>query len=67
VPDIMNAFTDAPRADELEAYVRKNFPADALAETFKVSDRIRHLSAVKARELPRIDTWVKERVKSPEL
>jgi aminopeptidase N len=66
VPNIMKAFTDAPRADELEAYVRKNLPEDAMAEAAKVSDRIRHLAAVKQRELPAIDAWVKTRVKSPE-
>ncbi len=65
-PNIMRAFTDAPRADELEDYVRKNSPPDALAEAVKTSDRIRHFSIVKARELPGIDAWVKERVKLPE-
>jgi aminopeptidase N len=65
-PGIMRAFTDAPRADELEDYVRKNSPPDAFAEAAKISDRIRHLAAVKARELPGIDAWVKERVKLPE-
>jgi aminopeptidase N len=67
VPDIMKAFTDAPRADELEAYVREKFPPDAFAEAAKISDRIRHLAIVKKRELPIIDAWVKERVKNPEL
>ena len=66
VPDIMEEFTDAPRADELEAYVRKNSPPDAFAEAAKTSDRIRHLAAVKQRELPAIDAWVRERVKNPE-
>jgi hypothetical protein len=46
--------------------VRKNLPEDAMAEAAKVSDRIRHLAAVKQRELPAIDAWVKTRVKSPE-
>jgi aminopeptidase N len=67
VADIMAPFTDAARADELEAYVKKNLPPDAMAETLKTSDRIRHYAAVKQRELPAIDAWVKERVKNPEL
>jgi aminopeptidase N len=66
VADIMRPFTDAARADELETYVRKNLPPDALAETAKVADRIRLLAMVKQRELPAIDAWVKTRVKSPE-
>lgn len=67
VPNIMKAFSDAPRADELEAYVRQHLPEDAFPEAAKVSDRIRHFSTVKQRELPAIDAWVKTRVKNPEL
>ncbi len=67
VPGIMRAFTDAPRADELEAYVKAHLPPDAMAEATKTADRIRFLSAVKQRELPAIDAWVKTRVKTPEL
>jgi aminopeptidase N len=66
VPGIMRAFTDAPRAGELEAYVREHFSADALPEAAKAADRIRHLAGVKQRELPTIDAWVKERVQIPE-
>jgi aminopeptidase N len=67
VPNIMRPFSDAARADELEAYVRAKFPPHAFAEAAKISDRIRHLATVKQRELPAIDAWVKERVKEPEL
>lgn len=66
IPDILGAFTDTARADELEDYVRKNSPPDALAEAAKTADRIRHLAGVKQRELAGIDAWVKERVKLPE-
>lgn len=63
VPDIMRFFTDAARADELEAYVRKNSPPDAFPEAAKTSDRIRHFAIVKQRELPAIDAWIKSRGK----
>jgi aminopeptidase N len=67
LPRIAGAFTEAARADELEAAVKKALPPEALAEALKTSDLIRHLAAVKQRELPVIDAWVKERVKTPEL
>ena len=63
LPGIARSFTDAARADELEAKVRAHFPPDAFAETAKISDLIRHRDAVKRRELPAINAWVKERVK----
>ncbi len=66
VPGILGAFSDPARADELEEYVRKNFSPDALAEAAKTADRIRHVAAVKQRELPVIDAWVKARVTLPE-
>ncbi|HUR59958.1 MAG TPA: M1 family metallopeptidase [Opitutaceae bacterium] len=63
LPGIAKSFTDAARADELEAHVRRHSPPDAFAETAKISDLIRHRDAVKRRELPAINAWVKERVK----
>jgi aminopeptidase N len=57
-PRIADAFTDGHRADELEDFVRQYSPA-ALAEAAKTADLIRHLAAVKKRELPAIDAWVK--------
>jgi aminopeptidase N len=65
VPRIAVAFTDAPRADELMELVRANLPPGALAEADKGADLIRHNSAVKARELAHIDTWVKARITLP--
>jgi aminopeptidase N len=62
VPNIMAGFTDAARADELQAYVRAKLPPDAFTEAAKTADLIRHLAIVKQRELPGIDTWVKARV-----
>jgi aminopeptidase N len=66
LPRITTAFTDAARADELLACVRAHLTADALTETEKAADLIRHNAAVKQRELPKIDAWVKTRVKLPE-
>jgi len=66
LPDIAQYFTDTTRADELETLVRENLPADSMAETEKGADLIRLNAAVKQRELPAIDTWVKQRVQLPE-
>jgi aminopeptidase N len=66
LPRLMNGFSDAVRADELEDFVRKNLPAGAFAEAAKTADLIRHLAAVKKRELPGIDAWVKARVQPKE-
>ena len=63
-PRIANAFTDAPRADELLALVRAQLPAGALPEAEKAADLIRHNAALKQRELPKIDAWVKTRLKA---
>ena len=65
LPRIATAFTDAPRADELMELVRANLPAGALPEADKGADLIRHNSAVKARELAHIDTWIKTRITLP--
>ena len=66
LPAIARASTDAARATELEDYVRQKLPADAFAEAAKGADLIRLRAVLKKRELPAIDTWVKERVKLPE-
>jgi aminopeptidase N len=59
-------FTDAARADEVEAFVRERLSADFLPETAKAVDVIRLNAGVKQRELPVIDAWIKDRVKLPE-
>ena len=66
LPGIARASTDVTRATELEELVRAKLPPDAFAEAAKASDFIRLYAAVKKRELPAIDAWVKERVKLPE-
>jgi aminopeptidase N len=66
LPGIAQASTEAGRADELEKLVRAKLPADAFAEAAKGADLIRLNAAVKKRELPAIDAWIKQRVKLPE-
>ena len=51
---------------ELEDRVRQRLAADAVAEAAKGADLIRLRALMKKRELPAIDTWVRERVKLPE-
>lgn len=66
LPGIAQASTEATRAAELENLVREKLPVDSLAEAAKGADVIRLNAAVKKRELPAIDGWIKERVKLPE-
>ena len=56
-----------------DAVRRKRFSVEQIVAVLKqaemgtpVSDLIRHLAAVKKRELPGIDAWVKTRVQSKE-
>jgi aminopeptidase N len=58
VPSILDAFSDAARADELEAYVKKNLPRAALAKSREAAEAIRFKADLKTRELPAIDKWV---------
>jgi aminopeptidase N len=66
LPQIAAAFTDAARADELEAVTTKHLPPEALAEAQKTSELIRIRSLVKARELPLIDAWIARQRPLPE-
>ena len=66
LPGIARASTDARRAGELENLVREKLPPDAFAEAAKAADLIRLYAAVKQRELPAIDAWVKVRVQLKE-
>jgi aminopeptidase N len=59
VPNLMEAFSEAARADELESYAQTNLPKDAQAEVVKGAELIRFKASLKARELPKIDQWVK--------
>ncbi|MDB6109765.1 MAG: aminopeptidase, partial [Pedosphaera sp.] len=62
VPAILAAFSDAKRADELEAYVKANVSVDALLKAKETAERIRLKAALKQRELPVIDQWVAMRL-----
>ena len=66
LPRIAAGLNDAARGDELEQVVRDNLPSGAMAEATRTADLVRHLAAVKKRELPGIDAWVKTRVQSKE-
>ncbi|HXD01260.1 MAG TPA: M1 family metallopeptidase, partial [Verrucomicrobiae bacterium] len=60
VPGIMGSFSDAARADELEAYVKDNLGEDAMTKARETAAAIRLKAALKERELPVIDKWVAE-------
>ena len=60
VPSIFTVFTDASRADELEAYVKKHISEEAMQKATETAESIRHKAAIKKRELGVIDKWVEE-------
>ena len=57
VADIFENFSDNARAEELEAWAKKNLPPDAAPSTAKAADAIRFKAALKDRLLPEIDAW----------
>ena len=59
IPGIMSAFSDVARANELEAYVKKNISPDAGSRAEETAEGIRFKAALKQRELPVVDDWVK--------
>ncbi len=63
VPNLFEAFDDAARADELEAFARKNLPAVAETSVAKAADNIRFQAEFKARVLPQIDAWWQSRIR----
>ena len=63
VPSLFGNFSDAARADELEAFAKAHLPAEAAPEVAKAAESIRFQSAFKERELPRIDAWVASRAR----
>ncbi|GAB1488252.1 M1 family metallopeptidase [Opitutaceae bacterium] len=65
-PDIMNAFYEAPRADELEAFMKAKFPAEAAVNGARVAEAIRDRAAFRARELATLDAWVRAQAPVPE-
>ena len=58
----MTAFSDAARADELEAFGKEHLPKDADKEVAKAAAKIRFQAKLKERELPKIDEWLRKRV-----
>jgi len=61
VPSIMNSFSEAARADELEAYVQKHVAEGAVVKARETGEEIRFKAMLKQNELPVIDQWVKAR------
>ena len=61
IADVFENFTDAPRADELDAWAKTNLPPDAAPATAKAADAIRFKAALKERLLPEIDAWCRAR------
>ena len=57
VPGLFRPFTDAARADELEALARAKLPPEAAYQVAKVAEEIRFKAALKKRLLPDIDAW----------
>ncbi len=58
VPSVLSSFSDTSRADELEAYVKKNVSEDAMIKAREGAEAIRFKAALKQRELPVIDQWI---------
>jgi len=58
VPNLLRNFTDANRADELEAFARTNLPPQAGPSVAKASDEIRFKSEFKQRLLPEFANWI---------
>ncbi len=63
VPRIFDAFEDAARADELEAFAPKNLPPGSGPSVAKCADNIRFQAEFKARALPQIDAWWQARLR----
>ena len=60
---VMGGFSDAPRADELDAYAQKYLPPGAKRSIDKAAERIRFKADFKARLLPEINKWIEQRAK----
>ncbi|MDB6112142.1 MAG: pepN [Pedosphaera sp.] len=65
VPAILGSFSDAARADELEAYVKSNVAEDAREKAKEAAEGIRFKSAFKQRELSGIDRWIGVQLADP--
>jgi aminopeptidase N len=62
VPNIFRNFTDASRADELEAFAKSSLPPDAGPMVARSAEEIRQNAELKGRIVPEIDTWCREQV-----
>lgn len=62
VPNIFRKFTDADRADELEAFAKSSLPPDAGAMVARGAEEIRQNAELKGRIVPEIDTWCRRQV-----
>jgi len=60
VPDIFDHFSDAARADELEAWTRQNLPPDAATLAARTAEAIRFRAGLKERLVPQISVWCRE-------
>ena len=60
VPGIFRAFSDAPRADELETFAKLHLPPDSAQPVARAADEIRFKAGLKERILPELDAWVRE-------
>jgi aminopeptidase N len=58
VPDLMGAFSDAARADELRRFAAARMPADARREAERVAEDIDFRADEKRWLVPEIDRWV---------
>jgi aminopeptidase N len=61
VPGIFRGFTDAARADELEAFAKANLPPAVGHSVARAADEIRFQAEFKQRALPEFDAWWKEK------
>jgi aminopeptidase N len=64
LPSIASGFSDAPRADELLAFVKQTISEEAAVKAGEAAEGIRFKAAFKKRELPVIDKWVAEQPRS---
>jgi aminopeptidase N len=64
MPSILASFSDTERADELEAYAKKNGNEDALVKTRETAEEIRFKAMLKRKQIPAINDWVKSTIQT---
>jgi aminopeptidase N len=60
VPNLFRAFSEAARADELEAFAKQKLPPGAANAVARAADQIRFQAEFKAQFLPQLDAWTRE-------